>query len=67
MLSTVEPLISEEEFIELKNDMDEFQKGDGQKLHKILQTRWKYQLLLKDWCISVNTTQLNWTVRFYKL
>ena len=39
MLVTVEPLISEEEFVELKKDMDEFQKGDGQKLHKILQAR----------------------------
>ena len=39
MLVTVEPLISEEEFVELEKDMDEFQKGDGQKLHKILQAR----------------------------
>ena len=35
----VEPLISEEEFVKLEKDMDEFQKGDGQRLQKILQAR----------------------------
>ena len=39
MLTTVEPLVTEEEFVQLKKDMEEFQEGDGQKLHKILQSR----------------------------
>ena len=39
MLGTIEPLVDQDEFESIKKDMDSFERCEGVKLQKILQTR----------------------------